>query len=592
MRTDQRIVGAVATRARAALPWIAGAAAALAVWYPLSVAPARVHLSVNTPLHVYVLEHLRGLLDGGGEALGVLPGLDAPHGFPVRVVAWPVLAAALPWVRGLGGVAALNLGVTASLLASVAAMSLLLGRLGLGPGARAAGAVAWATSPLLCTFLANGQYENHAGFAIPLLAWGVLRGGPVGLLGCAAGLAGAAFSSPYQLVPALLAVAALAGLASPRGRAAPLALAGLASLACYAYYAGPGRTPGGSCAPTTGSQPALLSDMLGLGAGAPPPPPPGAPPPGPPPLALGEPPPLSTLVDPSYPDVVAPFLALPAPDASAYLGIATVAIGVAGLCAARRRPEARALAALAAGSVLLALGDRVGIAPGWSVDLPLPGDLQGLLPGIRQMGTTYRFLTGASFALAVGVALAVEAGAERATAAGRHAVGGALAVVVAALLVGDWACLGTGGSLVASAAPTRVRVLDAAAETGAVLVVGSPEPMSPEKHRMLGLLHGRPVVDFCTARPEAWAARHPALAAGWGVGVDPAAARADLATLADEGVGYVVVVPNPWDRGDRTRIERRVADVLGPPDAQGDGLLGYRTVRPPGTAAPVLAAAP
>jgi hypothetical protein len=60
---------------------------------------------------------------------------------------------------------------------------------------------------------------------------------------------------------------------------------------------------------------------------------------------------------------------------------------------------------------------------------------------------------------------------------------------------------------------------------------------------------------------------------------DPSAATAELQRLSESGVSYVAfLVPDPG-RDKFEAAQRRIMHVLGPPDATGDGVFGYRTRR-------------
>jgi hypothetical protein len=60
---------------------------------------------------------------------------------------------------------------------------------------------------------------------------------------------------------------------------------------------------------------------------------------------------------------------------------------------------------------------------------------------------------------------------------------------------------------------------------------------------------------------------------------DPSKVQAELADLADRGISYVafITVERGADRFDAD--VRRIQHLLGPADAVGDSVLGYRTAR-------------
>ena len=49
--------------------------------------------------------------------------------------------------------------------------------MGMGRMAQSLAGLAWVMNPLLVSFLSNGQYENHVGWALPLCCWGFSAAG-------------------------------------------------------------------------------------------------------------------------------------------------------------------------------------------------------------------------------------------------------------------------------------------------------------------------------------------------------------------------------------------------------------------------------
>ena len=128
------------------------------------------------------------------------------------------------------------------------------------------GAAAWMMNPFLISFLSNGQYENHVGWAFPMVLLGMLSGGVRGSVVIALGIIGAAFSSPYQAIPVALVIVAAMPF-NHRHRLGVWAALVVAFVACYTYFTGPQPMPGGECGPTSGTMPAVLSEVVGGMAG-------------------------------------------------------------------------------------------------------------------------------------------------------------------------------------------------------------------------------------------------------------------------------------------------------------------------------------
>jgi len=113
-----------------------------------------------------------------------------------------------------------------------------------------------------------------------------------------------------------------------------------------------------------------------------------------------------------------------------------------------------------------------------------------------------------------------------------------------------------------------------------VLAVPMGGGMPPEAHLWMGVVHGQPVVGYCAEGLDALSERVELVSYAQGGQLpDPATAHEELADLAAQGISYVAFVTT--ERGadrfesDLTRIQR----LLGPPDASGDSVIGYRTAR-------------
>jgi hypothetical protein len=469
-----------------------------------------------------------------------------------------------------------------------------LRKLELGVVAQAVGGVAWTLSPFMLVFLSSGQYENHIGFAFPMVLLGVARGGPGGLLLCAAALLASAFATPYQIIPVGIVAASAVIAPTARLRWAPLAMSIVALGLCGAYFgSGPQPRPGSECAPSTMIERTALSDLVRPGLGLRPDLPPAR-------VRLAglwqriSRPRLVRPLNPSQP--LNPSSSHTGGTAAGYLGIVTVAAGLAGFLLTRRRLD-RPLWGAGLACFILGLGPRLVLTPGWPTDLPLPWSLARALPGVGMMGSTQRFLSGTAFVLVVGVARLVQAwlerpdpragGAEGAVAEGsdpasgrRSAPGGwgrfLPIVLLLAALVADWMFLGLAQVPISAARLVAPAGFAAMPSEGAVLGVPVRSRIPPEIHQLMWVVHRRPYVGYCREGALELARRHPLVQAAMEGGeLSPAEARRDLAALKAEGIGYVAFVVPPFVpmQGAIYALSR----MLGPPDASGDGVVGYRT---------------
>ena len=90
----------------------------------------------------------------------------------------------------------------------------------------------------------------------------------------------------------------------------------------------------------------------------------------------------------------------PQPDGSpgsGFLGWLPLFGGAIGLWRARHVPWATPLMLAGLLCLVLAMGPTFALTRGFRVDLPMPADLFGFLPGLSQMGTTLRFASGLAF---------------------------------------------------------------------------------------------------------------------------------------------------------------------------------------------------
>lgn len=536
-------------------------AAAVLVLFPMSVYPTLYHRTPNSPLHWMVLDHLVLALQGGVDDMARVIAADFPTGRPVRIIGWPVQLMAVPWVPVFGRVGALNVSLLISVILSGVLMVRVLAKFDLNWQAQTVGGLAWVLNPLMVSFLSNGQYENHIGFALPLAVLGLLRGGIRGDLMVGLGLLLAAFSSPYQAIPAAIVVTCLLWMHPDRRMGTLAFILGCVFSCCYWYYTGPQPSPGGECGPTSGSMPLVLSELFGF----------------------------TGSIDAEMPFRQDRWAAMKAAFAepvqrtreldlhnlnvapgSGYVGIVALVLGALGLWRSRAAGWSKPLVFGGIGCAVFALGPELSWVRGASVDLPLPADAFSLFPGLDQMGTTLRFMSGVAFVLVIGLAFFVQSMT-------RLRIG---AMVVGLAVVGDWA-FGT-----VSDVPMRSRSyslpagFDALPEEGAVITVPIRERVSPEAHLWMGAILDRNVVGYCDQSIEEYAKSYAIIDYVQG-GRPPDSARiaADFAQLKANGIGYVAFMVAEPGQDLFKRSARQLEFLIGTPDAVGDGIIGYRTDR-------------
>ena len=509
-----------------------------------------------------VLDHLTAYLMGEPLQLSHVVAADFPVGRPVRIIGWPFQLVALPLVPVVGRVVALNVALLISLIASGWLMVRLLAAMGMRQTTQLIGGVAWVMNPLMVSFLANGQYENHVGWALPLALLGMMRGGIRGHTMLALGLLGAAFSSPYQAVPAAIVVASVLWLHKQRQMGLLLGTLGAVFALCYAYYSGPQPTPGGECGPTSGSMPLVVSELLGftgrLRAEMP--------------FqvdrwtafreAFAEPVIWSSDLD-LHNLVVSP--------GSGFLGLVPLLGGVFGLWKIRDQPWFKALAVAGLGCLALALGPDLSLVRGETISMPMPGDILGWLPGISQMGTTLRFATGLAFVLVLGLCFFVDAAARNMTRLSLF-----LCVIFA-----DW-IFGTVSTVPMAARSYQLPAgFSALPDDGAVMTVPVRERVSPEAHLWMGAVLERPVVGYCDTSIESYREQYGLVDyAQGGFPPDRTTIARDFHALNQQGIGYIAFMVVEPGEAQFKRVAAQVQALLGTADAVGDGIIGYRTERP------------
>jgi hypothetical protein len=264
-----------------------------------------------------------------------------------------------------------------------------------------------------------------------------------------------------------------------------------------------------------------------------------------------------------------------------FLGFIPLIGGLAGLVCFRGHPWAKPLALGGLVCFVLALGPDLVVHRAQILELPMPADLLSILPGISKMGTTVRFLTGTAFVLVVGLALGVE-WLEKWI----RGAGGGSGLVMA---LGALSLLGVGAEwLYGTPSPVPMQAnaahlpqgLDALPESGAVLAIPVQGGMPPEAHLWLGVVHGQPVVGYCAEGLEQMRERLELVDYVQGGPLpDPSAVQAELQALSEQGISYLVFVATE-PGADRFRATQGIVQrLLGPPDALGDSLIGYRTAR-------------
>jgi hypothetical protein len=548
-------------RLKAWTPYLLVTAAAVLVLFPLSVYPTLLHRTPNGPLHWMVLEHLTSFLQGDTTALSHVIAADFPNGRPVRIIGWPFQLMAVPLVPLVGRVAAMNVALLGSLVLSGMLMVRLLRRMGLNASATAVGGLAWVCNPLMVSFLSNGQYENHVGWALPLTVLGLMRTDIRGFLMLAVGLLGAAFSSPYQAVPVAIVVCAVL-LFQPK-RLLPQIAATLVVVfgCCYFYYSGPQPLPGGECGPTSGAMPLVVAELFGF-TGA---------------------------VDAEMPfkvDRWTTFLAafehpvqwaygldlnhLNVAPGSGFVGLLPLIGGIVGLWRTWDQSWSKPLVLGGVVCLALALGPQLEIVRGDAVNLPMPADLLSWLPGISQMGTTLRFMSGVAFVLVVGLAFWVQ---------GMAGKPWKIALVVVLVLT-EWVFGTVSNVPMAAKAYQAPAGFDALPASGAVMTVPVMAHVSPEAHLWMGAILGRDVVGYCETPIEDYRREFGVVDFAQG-GLPPnlETINSDFALMSEQGISYLAfMVVQPGEEQFR-QTAAKLTFSLGTPDAVGNGIIGYRTDR-------------
>ncbi|HJN76762.1 MAG TPA: hypothetical protein QGF58_22725 [Myxococcota bacterium] len=334
------------------------AVVAVALRYPTSLSPYLLPADTNSELHV-----LLGAALADGE-FGHVAGLAYPAGLDVRVVALPMLLLALPLQPLLGQVAAFNVAVVLWLVLNGAVVQWVGVRLGLSRWGALALAVVSLLSSQCVGFLGNGQFENVVPAA---LALGVLAGHTEQARRAAAlvvvALLLAGFSSPYQAVVVVLLCLGTSIVERGPLRAALLLGVSLGALLPVGWYYATATVGLETPAPVVTESLNFLAPSLRQPGGG----------------ELSE----------GFPYMGT---GTQTPPALRSIGWVLPIGGLLALGALRRRGLALGVAGLLV--FLVAIGPELRLGP---VAVPGPYALAGLLPGLRDMGVTFRFGTGLVF---------------------------------------------------------------------------------------------------------------------------------------------------------------------------------------------------
>jgi hypothetical protein len=191
------------------------------------------------------------------------------------------------------------------------------------------------------------------------------------------------------------------------------------------------------------------------------------------------------------------------------------------------------------------------------------------------MGMAYRFVTGLALAQALLAGWAAGPGQRSGVKAGLAALlvlvdGGAFGVFKLPMvthelrLAGGYAALhDTGAVLPLPAAPNR----DAPVQ---------PQ-LAPTFPPAMAVLHGRPIA-YALSGEGPFSVQQLALvqaARGRGT-LDAAALDASLAAARGLGISYLAVEPGQLPGGTWEPMQALLREALGPPDAEGDGVVGWR----------------
>jgi len=107
------------------------------------------------------------------------------------------------------------------------------------------------------------------------------------------------------------------------------------------------------------------------------------------------------------------------------------------------------------------------------------------------------------------------------------------------------------------------------------------ERVSPEAHLWMGAVLERPVVGYCDRSIASYRERYGLVDYVQG-GSPPerTTIQRDFHALSQEGIGYLAFMVVEPGEAQFKRVAGQIQALLGPADAVGDGIIGYRTQRP------------
>jgi len=115
-------------------------------------------------------------------------------------------------------------------------------------------------------------------------------------------------------------------------------------------------------------------------------------------------------------------------------------------------------------------------------------------------------------------------------------------------------------------------------DEGAVMAVPVMEQVAPEAHLWMGAIHGRPVVGYCAQSILDYREQYALVNYAQGGQLpNPEEVQEDLALMSQSGISYLAFISVDPGQHRWGRMVLRIQRLLGPADALGDGVIGYRT---------------
>ena len=312
--------------------------------------------------------------------------LEWPVGVPVRYLAWSLLLVAIPLEAYFTPIEAFNVAIVVWIWGQGVGLYWLFSQWFHSERQRYTGATLAIVAPQTIIVLGNGQFENFAPFFLLFCFWAAQR---KSTFRCLLGLLACCFSSPYIGFLALLLV-----LITARFNLKLFSLLFLASTATFFYYQPVSRNEvheSTMAAPSEIPEKADLLHMLIPRNKA---------------LNSGKEvmsiqkrqrllftPPSQGMYDNRWPWLMA--------TSSSFLGLSFLLLGIRGLIG-NPDPRFRPLVHWAILSTLFALGTALYVGFG---RIPFLWQVSTLIPGLKSMQATSRFLMAPSLLLALGVSL-------------------------------------------------------------------------------------------------------------------------------------------------------------------------------------------